>query len=131
VVLPAVSDKSGKRRPFIVAGLLGGIPGIVGLALAPTYPLLLISCFTLGFFLVSVNPIGTQYASETALPTPEGTSNGLISLAGQLSVILVFAMEPLQRATGSYVAPLLCFAALLGGSALLATTLVEAPARKH
>jgi MFS family permease len=126
-----VSDKSGKRRPFIVAGLLGGIPGIVGLALAPTYPLLLISCFALGFFLVSVNPIGTQYASETALPTPEGTSNGLISLAGQLSVILVFAMEPLQRATGSYAAPLLCFAALLGGSALLATTLVEAPARKR
>lgn len=131
VVLPAVSDKSGKRRPFIVAGLLGGIPGIIGLALAPTYPLLLISCFALGFFLVSVNPIGTQYASETALPTPEGTSNGLISLAGQLSVILVFAMEPLQRATGSYAAPLLCFAALLGGSALLATTLVEAPARKR
>ena len=131
VALPAVSDKSGKRRPFIVAGLLGGIPGIVGLALAPTYPLLLISCFALGFFLVSVNPIGTQYASETALPTPEGTSNGLISLAGQLSVILVFAMEPLQRATGSYAAPLLCFAALLGGSALLATTLVEAPARKR
>jgi len=43
-------------------------------------------------------------------------------------VILVYAMEPLKRATGSYVVPLLCFAALLGASAALATTLVEAPA---
>lgn len=128
VAIPALSDKRGRRRPYIILGLLGGVPGIVGLALAPTYPLLIASSAALGFFLVSVNPIGTQYASETALPTPEGTSNGLISLAGQLSVILVYAMEPLKRATGSYVVPLLCFAALLGASAALATTLVEAPA---
>jgi len=128
VAIPAFSDRRGRRRPYIILGLLGGVPGIVGLALAPTYPLLIASSAALGFFLVSVNPIGTQYASETALPTPEGTSNGLISLAGQLSVILVYAMEPLKRATGSYVAPLLCFAALLGASAVLATTLVEAPA---
>lgn len=81
--------------------------------------------FVLGFFLVSVNPIGTQYASETALPTPEGTSNGLISLAGQISVVLVYVMEPLRKATGSYVVPLLCFAIALAISAGLATTLAE------
>ncbi|MCE1195574.1 MFS transporter [bacterium] len=131
VAIPALSDRRGRRKPYIILGLLGGIPGIVGLALAPSYPLLIASSIMLGFFLVSVNPIGTQYASETALPTPEGTSNGLISLAGQLSVVLVYAMEPLQRATGSYVAPLLCFAALLGAGAALAATLVEAPAGKR
>jgi len=127
VAIPALSDRRGRRKPYIILGLLGGIPGIVGLALAPSYPLLIASSAVLGFFLVSVNPIGTQYASETALPTPEGTSNGLISLAGQLSVILVYAMEPLKRVTGSYVAPLLCFAAMLGASAALAATLVETP----
>ena len=127
VVMPALSDRKGRRKPFIIVGLLGGIPGIVGLALAPTFPLLLVSSFILGFFLVSVNPIGTQYASETALPTPEGTSNGLISLAGQVSVVLVYVMEPLRKATGSYVFPLLCFAALLALSAGLATTLTERP----
>ncbi len=127
VVMPLFSDKKGRRKPYIVAGLLGGIPGIVGLALAPSFPLLLASSFVLGFFLVSVNPIGTQYASETALPTPEGTSNGLISLAGQVSVILVYVMEPLRKATGSYVFPLLLLAALLALSAGLATTLAERP----
>jgi len=127
VAMPSLSDRRGKRKPYIILGLLGSIPGLIGLALAPSYTVLLLSSFILGFFLVSVNPIGTQYASETALPTPEGTSNGLISLAGQVSVVLVYVMEPLKRVTGSYVVPLLLFAALVVISATLATTLVEKP----
>jgi len=125
VVLPALSDRLGKRRPFIMLGVLGAIPGLLGLALAPNLPLLAVSSFVLGFFLVSVNPTGTQYASEIALPTPEGSSNGLISLAGQFSVVLVYLMEPLKRATGSYIVPLLCFAVLLGISAFLSFGLPE------
>ena len=125
VVIPALSDKAGKRRPFIILGIAGAIPGLIGLTLATSFPLIAVSSFALGFFLVSVNPIGTQYASDIALPTPEGTSNGLISLAGQISVVLVYVMEPLERATGSYTAPLLPFALFLVGSILLATTLKE------
>jgi MFS family permease len=125
VVIPALSDRKGRRRPFIQVGILGAIPGLVGLAIAPSFPLLLASSFVLGFFLVSVNPTGTQYASEIALPTPEGTSNGLISLAGQVSVVLVYAMEPLRRATGSFTPALLIFAALLVASFGLASTLKE------
>jgi len=125
VVLPALSDRAGRRRPFIVLGLLGAIPGLLGMALATSLPLLCVSSFVLGFFLVSVNPTGTQYASEIALPTPEGSSNGLISLAGQCSVVLVYLMEPLRRATGSYVVPLLCFVVLLGLSAFLSLGLPE------
>jgi MFS family permease len=125
IAIPAASDRKGKRRPFIILGLAGGIPGLIGLALAPNLPILMISSFVLGFFLVSVNPTGTQYASEIALPTPEGTSNGLISLAGQISVVLVYVMEPLKRATGSYTMPLLCFSALLFVSIGLGLTLKE------
>ncbi len=125
VILPALSDKFGKRRPFIVLGIVGSIPGLIGLALTQTFPLLAASSFVLGFFLVSVFPTGTQYASEIALPTPEGTSNGLISLAGQVSVVLVYAMEPLRRLTGSSALPLLCFVALLFVILALALTLKE------
>jgi MFS-type transporter involved in bile tolerance (Atg22 family) len=84
-----------------------------------------LSSFVLGFFLVSVQPTGTQYASEIALPTPEGTSNGLISLAGQVSVVLVYLMEPIAKATGSYTLPLLLFAGLLVLSLALAWKLEE------
>lgn len=125
VTLPALSDRLGKRRPFLAIGIVGAIPGLLGLALAPTYPLIALSSFILGFFLVSVNPTGTQYASEIALPTPEGTSNGLISLAGQVSVVLVYAMEPMRKATGSSTLPLLCFVGLLVLSFALTLTLKE------
>jgi MFS family permease len=125
VVVPAASDRRRKRRPFIAIGIIGAVPGLIGLALAPSFWLLALSCAALGFFLVSVNPTGTQYASEIALPTPEGTSNGLIGLAGQISVILVYVMEPLQRATGSYTLPLLIFAGLLVVALLLALRLEE------
>lgn len=125
VTIPAASDRRRRRRPFIAIGILGAIPGLLGLALAPSFGLLVASCAALGFFLVSVNPTGTQYASEIALPTPEGTSNGLISLAGQVSVVLVYVMEPLQRATGSYTLPLLVFSGLLVVALVLALRLEE------
>lgn len=125
VAMPALSDRIGKRKPFIIIGIIGAIPGLLGLALAPSFPLLALSSAVLGFFLVSINPTGTQYASEKALPTPEGTSNGLISLAGQVSVVLVYLMEPLRRATGSYTLPLLIFAGLLVLSLILSLGLEE------
>jgi MFS family permease len=125
IVLPLLSDRIKKRRPFIIIGIVGAIPGLVGLALFQTFPLLALSSFVLGFFLVSVNPTGTQYASEVAFPTPEGTSNGLISLAGQVSVVLVYLMAPLRIWTGSYTLPLLLFAVLLVLCILLASTLKE------
>ena len=85
-IIPIFSDKATKRKPYIVLGLTGAIPGLVGLALAPGFGLLTVSAFVLGFFLIAVNPVGMQYAAEVARPTPEGTSNGLVTLAGQISV---------------------------------------------
>jgi len=125
VAIPAISDKKGKRIPFLVIGLAGGIPGLVGLTLGTSFWLVALSSFVLGFFLVSINPIGTQYASDIALPTPEGTSNGLISLAGQISVVLVYFMQALKSAKSAYTLPLLIFAGLLVLSIGLALSLRE------
>ncbi len=75
MVIPHFSDKAAKRKPYIVLGLIGAIPGLVGLALAPGFVLIAASSFVLGFFLIAVNPVGMQYAAEVAHPTPEGTPN--------------------------------------------------------
>jgi len=112
VIMPILSDRSGRRKPFMIAGFLLGIPGLVGLAFAQTAPLLFASSFFAGFFLVSVNPIGMQYASEIARPTPEGTSNGLIQLCGQASVVFVYLMSAMKSRNGSFTSSLL-FAVLL------------------
>jgi len=66
-----------------------------------------------------------QYASEVTLPTPEGTSNGLIQLFGQASVVFVYLMEALRMKDGSFTWSLMAACALLGLSAVLSATLVE------
>jgi MFS family permease len=113
VILPRFSDKQRKRKKFLLLGIVLSIPGLLGLAFATTFSLLLASGFALGFFLVSACPIGMQYAAEIAYPTPEGISNGLIQLFGQASVIFVFVMEALKSKDGAFTPSLLLGVGLL------------------
>jgi cyanate permease len=128
VIIPPFSDKQRKRQPFILLGLLLAIPGLIGLAFATRSVLLFASAFGMGFFLVSTSPIGMQYAAEVTYPTPEGTSNGLIQLFGQASVIFVYIMEALKTPNGSFTPSLLLAIGLLILSVLLVTQMRD-PAR--
>jgi hypothetical protein len=83
----------------------------------------------MGFFLVSAMPIGMQYAAEITYPTPEGTSNGLIQLAGQGAVVFVYIMEYTRSADGSFTPSLLLAIGLLALSALLTTWMKDAKPR--
>jgi MFS family permease len=103
------------------------IPGLVGLAFAASLWLLFVSAFALGFFLVSANPVGMQYAAEVTRPTPEGTSNGLIQLFGQASVVFVYIMEALRTRDGSFTPALLLAVGLLVVCALLITQMKDPP----
>ena len=125
VILPPFSDKQRKRQPFILLGLLLAIPGLVGLTYATSSWLLFASAFAMGFFLVSTSPIGMQYAAEVTQPTPEGTSNGLIQLFGQASVVFVYIMEALQTPNGSFTPALLLAVGLLILSVLLVTQMQD------
>lgn len=123
VIIPPFSDRQRKRQRYLLLGMLLAIPGLVGLAFANSYPLLLVSAFSLGFFLVSTSPIGMQYAAEITIPTPEGTSNGLIQLFGQASVIFVYVMEALKSADGAFTPALLLAIGLMVLNVLLITQL--------
>ena len=93
-ILPPLSDKFRKRKLFIVIAMIGAIPGIIGLAFAGNYWLLLASCFVFGFFLMAGAPICFQYGAEVSYPAPEATSQGLLLLAGQISgIIFIFGMD--------------------------------------
>jgi MFS family permease len=119
IVIPPFSDRQHKRLRYMLLGLALAIPGLAGLAFATTAWLLFGSAFALGFFLVSVSPVGMQYAAEITQPTPEGTSNGLIQLSGQASVVFVYIMEALQAPDGAFTPALLLAIGLLAISALL------------
>ncbi|MDD5711534.1 MAG: MFS transporter, partial [Smithellaceae bacterium] len=58
ILLPALSDKMRKRRPFLLLSILGGVPGLIGITFCPGYISLLIAFSMLGFFLTACAPIG-------------------------------------------------------------------------
>jgi sugar phosphate permease len=128
VVIPLASDSVRRRKPFVVAALAGMTPALLGVALAQSYWLLLASAALFGFFLLSSGPIGFQYGAEVTRPLPEGTSNTLLVLMGQISgIALIFGMDALKTAEGSMTVPMLGLVALLAASLVLSLFLKESP----
>ena len=113
VIMSYFSDRQRKRRRFLFLGILLAIPGMIGIAYATSYWLLMVSGFWLGFFLVGIGPIGFQYGAEIVHPTPEGTSNGLIQLFGQTSIGFFYIMVAMKSANGSFTSSLLLATGLL------------------
>ncbi len=119
VVLSYFSDKQRKRRRYLLLGVLLAVPGVLGVAYATSVWLLMLSGFWLGFFLMGITPVGFQYGAEIAQPTPEGTSNGLIQLFGQTSIVFVYLMVALKSVSGTLTTSLLLAAGLLIVSLIL------------
>jgi MFS family permease len=132
-ILPALSDRYHKRVPFIILALAASTAGLIGITYASSYPILLIAAFVMGFFLLSAGPIGFQYGAEITYPAPEGTSNGLLLLMGQISGILfILGMDSFKDpATGSMTTSLLVLAGLMILGILLSTRLKESELLKR
>ena len=128
LILPLLSDRYRRRVPFLMLAVLGAIVGLIGVTYAGRYPLLLLSSFLFGFFLLSAGPIGFQYGAEITYPAPEGTSNGLLLLMGQISgIIFILAMDAFKAPdSGSMTVPLLVLIALMVVCLILSTRLREA-----
>ena len=128
VVIPLLSDHYRKRTPYLFLAVIGATLGLVGVTFASSYWLLLVSAFVFGFFLLSAGPVGFQYAAEVTHPTPEGTSNGLLLLMGQISgIVFILGLDSFKSPeTGSMTLPLLVLIGLMVLSLLFATRLKEA-----
>jgi cyanate permease len=129
LILPTLSDRARRRVPFMVLALGGATLGLVGITFATGYWLLLASAFALGFFLLAAGPIGFQYGAEVTVPAPEGTSNGLLLLMGQISgIVFILAMDIFKSPeTGSMSLSLVILIGLMLLSLLLCTRLTESP----
>jgi len=127
LVIPALSDHYRKRVPFLVLAVVGALVGLAGVTFATGYGLLLTSAFCLGFFLLSAGPTGFQYGAEVAYPAPEGTTNGLLLLAGQISgIAFILGMDAFKSpVSGSMTPSLIVLLVLMGLSLILCTRLKE------
>lgn len=130
VVIPLLSDHYRRRTPFLILSVIGATLGLAGLTYATSYWLLLVSSAILGFFLLSAGPIGFQYGAEVTYPAPEGTSNGLLLLIGQISgIIFIFGMDMSKSPeTGSMMPSLVVLIGLMVLGLLLCIRLGESTA---
>jgi MFS family permease len=127
LVIPALSDRFRRRVPFIFLALAGATLGLSGVTFATAYWLLLTSAFTMGFFLLSAGPIGFQYGAEITHPAPEGTTNGMLLLMGQISgIAFIIGMDIFKSgSSGSMTIPLIVLCCLMVMSILLSAFLKE------
>lgn len=132
VIMPSLSDHYRNRTRFLIAAVIGATIGLGGITFASCYWLLLLSAFTLGFFLLSAGPIGFQYGAEITYPAPEGMSNGLLLLMGQISGILfILGMDSIKSpTTGSMTTSLVVLVGLMVLGIILSTRLRESAALK-
>jgi sugar phosphate permease len=128
VVIPLLSDHYRKRTPYLILAVIGATVGLVGITFATSYWLLLVSASIFGFFLLSAGPIGFQYGAEITHPAPEGTSNGLLLLMGQISgIAFILGLDILKSPeTGSMTMPLMVLIGLMVLSLLFCIRLKEA-----
>jgi MFS family permease len=132
VILPLLSDRYRKRVPFLLVAVLGAAVGLAGITYVTDYASLLAFSFIFGFFLLSAGPIGFQYAAEITYPAPEGTSNGMVILMGQISGILfILGMDAFKAPdTGSMTIPLLVLIGLMVICLIIGSQLKEAATLK-
>jgi MFS family permease len=125
-VIPLVSDKLKRRKPFLILASVIGAIGIIGLIFLRGYISNVVDAILIGFFLISALPIMLTMSAEITGPKYAGVSVGYLQLLGNVAaVVLVPSMESLRSATGQFIAPLALLVVLLVGSFLVSLWIKE------
>jgi len=126
IIIPMVSDKIMRRKPFLLLASSIGAASIIALMLAKGYSLNMLNGIILGFFLISALPIMLTMSAEITGARFAGISVGYLQLLGNAAAVaIVPIMEFMRGATGQFVLPLAFIAGLLGISFILAIVIRE------
>ena len=129
IVIPMLSDRLMKRRPFLIVASAVGMVGSLIIMLASGYWMNMVAGILLGFFFVSALPIMLILSAELTGAKFAGISVGYLQLLGNAAAVVIIAvMESLRGATGQFTASLGLLAALLIISLTMAIIIRE-PAR--
>ena len=88
LIISGLSDKYRKRKIFIVIVAGAAIPFLLGITFISVFTLLIIVALLFGFFIMSSLPVGLEFAAEQTAPVPEGTSNGILIMMGQIGGVI-------------------------------------------
>ena len=102
IVIPGISDKIMRRKPFAIIDLAVAALMLYILAVATDYVLLVATGLILGFFLMSALPIGLAMSAEISGPVMAGSASSLLWLFSQVgSVIFILSMESTKSLTSN------------------------------
>ncbi len=126
IIIPMVSDKIMKRKPFLILASVIGTAAIVALMLSKGYGLNMVNGIFLGFFLISALPIMLTMSAEITGARFAGISVGYLQLLGNAAAVLIVPiMEFMRGTTGQWILPLTFIAGLLGINFILSIVIRE------
>lgn len=127
VVVPAISDKVQKRKPFLIIALAVGTVATLILGTSTILELTYIMSAVLGFFLIAVMPIALSMIEEfdTVGPELSGASTGLAFWFGNLGGFLGSILLEAFRVGASYFYSILYLVIVMVIATLLVLTVPE------
>jgi MFS family permease len=126
IIIPLVSDKMMKRKPFLLLASGVGTVSIIALMVAKGYAANMVNGIFLGFFLISALPIMLTMSAEITGARFAGISVGYLQLLGNAAAVaIVPIMESVRGVTGQWILPLASIAGLLGIAFILAIVIRE------
>jgi len=129
VVIPALSDRFMRRKPFIVIATAVAIPTVFLLAqLNSTAQIYAVSA-VMGFFLFSAYPLVLTFAEETTGHALTGTATSILLLLGNAGgvvlTLVMIAMKPLEGGGRVFYWSLVFLVFLFGVALVIAAFLRE------
>jgi MFS family permease len=132
IIIPLISDRTMRRKPFLLLASAVGAVSIIALMLAKSYALNMVNVIFLGFFFISALPIMLTMSAEITGARFAGISVGYLQLLGNAAAVgIVPIMEAMSRVTlGQWTLPL-AFIAGLAGIAFILALVIREPAGKQ
>ena len=132
VVLPSISDKLMRRKPFVLLAAGVTAPIILLIGGLQTTALIFVTGIFLGLFLLGVYPILLAFAEETTGAALTGTATSILLLLGNFGgVVITLVMEWIKGTvggeSGSFFWAMVFLAVLFGVAFLAALGLREEP----
>jgi MFS family permease len=131
IIIPLISDRTMRRKPFLMLASAIGTVCIIALMVVKGYAANMVNGIFLGFFLISALPIMLTMSAEITGARFAGISVGYLQLLGNAAAVgIVPIMESIHGVTEGYIWPLAFIAGLLGIAFILAIVIKE-PARSQ
>jgi MFS family permease len=87
ILIPGISDRMRRRKPFIVLDLAVATVMFILLASQEDFTIIGLSSFVLGFFMMSALPIGLELSAEIVGPKLAGSVSSVLWLFSQIGAV--------------------------------------------